>query len=233
MESFPEILRAASWSDSPAVGITLLVLFVVLIVAMHFVGSFHTETIHYFFQNKQRVSYADADGDNAMVATLLLTVFSVVSYGLFLALAYNYRCQLPFVPMRSAWLPFIFTAVVLAWMLVQWLLLKLAGYCADKSREMQQLIRAFFAVFIMVGLIIFPVVVGMVYAPQNVFVVLFYIGFAAMGIGGVLLTIKCLQLFFSGIGTVCYLILYLCTLEILPILLLGNVVKSLMANVLN
>lgn len=222
--------RAASWADSPTIGIVLAVLFALLVVAKNFMGTFHLETVRYFFRDKERV--ADADADNTLAATLLLSFCAIVVYGLFLAIVFCRCAGLPYTGARSLWLPPIMASMALLWLLAQWALLKAAGYCANKSAAMLQFIRAFFAVFIVCGLLLFPVVVGLVYAPPVLFDALMYVGFGCMAVGLILLIAKCLQLFFSGFDTVCYLFLYLCTLEILPVLLLRNVVGTLVANVL-
>ena len=232
MSSLPEISRIASWADSPTIAVVLVLLFALMVVAKNFMGAFQFEKMHQFFRNKERVTYADSDADSTLAATLLLFACAVVSFSLFLSLVYCRIEGQAYIAAQILWLPLIMAGLLLLWIFVQWALLKLTGYCANKNTEMPRFIRTFFVVFIVVGLLLFPIVLGLIYAPQMLFDALMYVGFAVIAVGLIFLIITCLQLFFSGIDTVCYLFLYLCTLEILPILLLRNTVRMLVANVL-
>ncbi len=232
MSSLPEIARMASWADSPTIAVVLVMVFALVVVAKNFMGAFQFEKVRQFFRDKERVTYADSDADSTLAATLLLFACAVVSFSLFLSLVYCRIEGQAYIAAQILWLPLIMAGLLLLWILVQWALLKMAGYCANKTTEMRQVVRAFLAAFTVVGLLLFPVVVGLIYAPQTLFDGLMYVGFAVVAVGLIFLIITCLQLFFSGIDTVCYLFLYLCTLEILPILLLRNTVRMLVANVL-
>ncbi len=232
MSSLPEISRIASWADSPTIAVVLVLLFALMVVAKNFMGAFQFEKVRQFFRNKERITYADSDADSTLAATLLLFACAVVSFSLFLSLVYCRIEGQAYIAAQILWLPLIMAGLLLLWIFVQWALLKLTGYCANKDAEIPRFIRTFFVVFIVVGLLLFPIVLGLIYAPQMLFDALMYVGFAVVAVGLIFLIITCLQLFFSEIDTVCYLFLYLCTLEILPILLLRNAVRMLVANVL-
>lgn len=230
MHGLTMIEHVTAWADSPTIGITLVALFALMIVAKTFLGASQYGSPFRFFRNKKHANYTETE--NTQAATLLLSFCAVASYGLFIAIAYCRCVGLPYVTSRSVWLPALMCGMVLVWLGVQYVLLKIAGYCANKDADIRQFIRTFFTVFVAGGLLLFPLVVGLVYAPQWLSDTLMYIGFGVLGIGFILLIAKCLQLFFNGFDTVCYLFLYLCTLEILPILLLRNAVRMLVANVL-
>ena len=74
-------------------------------------------------------------------------------------------------------------------------------------------------------------IVGMIYAPPAHVILLLYIGLFFIGLAAVLILFKAFQFFFNGFTSLCYLFLYLCTLEILPILLLKKAVVMWIANV--
>ncbi len=227
-----EIAHIASWADSPTITVVLVVVFALMVVAQNFMGTLQLEKVRQFFRNKERAAYANSDADNTLTATLLLLVCAIATYSLFLSLIYCRIEGQTYVGARTLWLPLIMVGLMLLWLFVQLALFRFAGYCANRAADMRQLTRTFLATFIAIGLVLFPIVVGLIYAPPALFDALMYVGFGIVAIGLIFLIITCLQLFFSGIDTVCYLFLYLCTLEILPILLLRNAVRMLVANVL-
>lgn len=195
MSSLPEISRIASWADSPTIAVVLVLLFALMVVAKNFMGAFQFEKVHQFFRNKERVTYADSDADSTLAATLLLFVCAVVSFSLFLSLVYCRIEGQTYIAAQILWLPLIMAGLLLLWIFVQWALLKMTGYCANKDTEMPRFIRTFFVIFIVVGLLLFPIVLGLIYAPQMLFDALMYVGFAVIAVGLIFLIITCLQLF--------------------------------------
>ena len=183
MSSLPEISRIASWADSPTIAVVLVLLFALMVVAKNFMGAFQLEKVRLFFRNKERVTYADSDADSTLAATLLLFACAVVSFSLFLSLVYCRIEGQTYIAAQILWLPLLMAGLLLLWIFVQWALLKLTGYCANKDAEIPRFIRTFFVVFIVVGLLLFPIVLGLIYAPQMLFDALMYVGFAVVAVG--------------------------------------------------
>ncbi|MGN0187120.1 MAG: DUF4271 domain-containing protein [Paludibacteraceae bacterium] len=230
MQNLPMIERATTWADLPFVGILLMVLCVAIIVSYNMARNYHRELLRNFFNNKERFAYADYD--NTLLSSILLIVCATISYGFFFTII-NVHLTPVVTQADHWWMLFIIIGVVIFWLFYQWLLLKVTGYCANIGMTMRSLIRSFFVTFVISGLLLYPIVVGLVFASQALFLPLTYIGLLVVIISVFILIIRAIQLFLSGIDTACYLFLYLCTLEILPILLLKKLTEIVVEKVLN
>ncbi len=215
------IERVTAWAQSPIVGFVLIAVFVLIVVAFNMARTYHLETLRNFFRNKERFAFADSN--RTLLSGLLLALCAIMSYSVFFTIVFNR--YLPIVLLVSI-------GAVVVWLLIQWLALIITGYCANVDAQMQQFLRAFFLTFVLFGILLYPITVGLVYAPQNIFLILTYIGYTIVAVGFIVLIVKSMQLFFTGFDTTCYLFLYLCTLEIMPVLLLKKVADWLMQDVL-
>ena len=70
-----------------------------------------------------------------------------------------------------------------------------------------------------IGLFLFPVILGMVYMPDFLYSLFFYLGLFILSSAYLLRLIRGFQIFIKEGVSILYWILYLCALEILPILL--------------
>lgn len=224
------IERATTWADLPFVGIVLMVLCAAIICSYNMARNYHRELLRNFFRDKDRFAYAEYD--NTLLSSILLIVCATISYAFFFTIISSHLTPVV-AKVDHWWVLFIMTGVVVGWLCYQWLLLKATGYCANIGMTMRVLLRSFFVTFVISGLILYPIVVGLVFASQALFATLTYVGLFVVIISVLLLAIRAIQLFLSGIDTACYLFLYLCTLEILPILLLQKATELVVENVLN
>ncbi len=87
-------------------------------------------------------------------------------------------------------------------------------------QEIIALLRSeIFSLFSYLGLLMYALLLFMLYAPGALHVI-FWIGLAFILLYLLLKLYKIFQVFYAGFSTFFYLFLYLCTLEILPVLLL-------------
>ncbi|MDY4850675.1 MAG: DUF4271 domain-containing protein [Paludibacteraceae bacterium] len=230
MQSLPMIERATTWADLPFVGIVLMVLCAAIICSYNMARNYHRELLRNFFRDKDRFAYADYS--NSLLSSILLIVCTIIIYGFFFTIVNSH-----FTPAITQsdywWVLLIMIGVVVVWVVYQWLLLKATGYCANIGTTMPILVRSLFVSFVISGLLLYPIVVGLVFASQVLFTPLIYIGLCIVIISVLLFVARAIQLFLSGIDTACYLFLYLCTLEILPVLLLQKTTEMVVENVLN
>jgi hypothetical protein len=78
-----------------------------------------------------------------------------------------------------------------------------------------------------IGIVLFPVVFAICYMPENLAHILLWAGLLILGAGIIFKLIRGYQIIIRKDVLFIYLILYLCTLEILPLLLGYKFVTSL------
>ena len=224
----PTIPRVTNWGTSPLIGSTLIVLFLLFIVAFNQAKQFYLETLRSYFRDRERLTYEEAD--NTSISILFMLIIAVCTFSIFIAIAANHSQAMDF-SQQSLILLGIVVALVSGWLVLQWLAFKYVGMVANQSTVMRRFIRSFITTFVVCGLLLFPIIVGMIYAPPAQVIFLLYIGLFFIGLAVILILFKAFQFFFNGFTSLCYLFLYLCTLEILPILLLKKAVVMWIANV--
>ncbi len=113
----------------------------------------------------------------------------------------------------------------LAIYLLQWFLLRWTGYLAHVEEQMALLERAFHSIYLMLGplfLMLFIVQVTCHLSNEMEITLIT----ALFGIAQILFVINGFKIFFRGIGSLCFIIFYLCTLEIAPLYLMYQKLMS-------
>jgi len=224
----PIIARVTNWSTSPLIGIILFVLFLLFIIAFNQAKQFYIETLRNYFRDRERITYEEAD--NTSISILFMLIIGLCTFSIFIAISSNTTQILDFSHKNILFLFAIFILLT-SWLTLQWLCFKYIGYIIHQSTIMRKFIRSFTTTFVVCGILLFPIVVGMIYAPPISLFVLMYIGITIIAIGVLLVLFKAFQFFFNGFSSLCYLFLYLCTLEILPILLVKKALVIWIENV--
>ena len=107
--------------------------------------------------------------------------------------------------------------VVALYLILKWLLIKFIGYVFDFKSVARAFSIDYFVLMALFSLLLLPLVLGLIYTTGSVDL----LWFVAMSIVGILffivLFIKLLQIFYTGISSLFYIFLYLCTSEILPL----------------
>lgn len=107
----------------------------------------------------------------------------------------------------------------LGWFLFQWFCFNWTGYLGRSGAQMVILNRSFLAVNLLLGpwcVLLFLAQMGG-YIDASVGAILLGILF---GLSQILFIFSGIKIFFNGIATLCFIILYLCTLEIAPLYIL-------------
>lgn len=226
--NLPLIERVSNWGNSSLIGTLLLGLFLLFIIAFNLAKSFHLETLRNFFRDKDRITYEEAD--NTSLSILILLIIACVNFALFTTIIFNITSHLPSSEEYFVTL-FISLGIVIGWLILQLIGFKITGFISHLEPVMKKFIRSFTTTFIVCGLVIFPVVLAMIYSPTSNITVYIYIGAILMIIATLLIILKAFQLFFNGFQSLCYLFLYLCTLEIVPFLLVKKAFMLVVGNV--
>ena len=118
---------------------------------------------------------------------------------------------------------FLLFAIVVVYLGLKWVLIRFLGYVFGLKDVARAFSTDYFVIIAMLGLLLLPLNLGIIYMPEvSDFVwtvVLLVIGFLVV----ITLFIKLLQIFYRGISSLFYIFLYLCTSEILPLLVAAKV----------
>lgn len=217
----PSVPQTENW-----VFILLLSLFFLFVFTlMHSLSSI-AETISTFFQVKERSSiFSKATVHDARTKAMLVP-FSVGVYSLYAYYAF-------YVPANGfSMLAFIkLVGVTVAYWLLKYLIIELMGYVfVDiKSRKMAR--DAYFNLVFMLAIALFPLLVFHIYSPSNMHYITSLMSIGVCVVAELIVLIKLFQIFFQKIIASFYILLYLCTLEILPLLALYQAYKFLLSGV--
>lgn len=117
--------------------------------------------------------------------------------------------------------------IFIIYTIVRILLLKLTGYIFFSKSTFAEYIHNTFVVNKVMGIALFPVVIMQHYFPDQWLQGILILGILIIGIAYILKAIRAYQIIIRKDILIFYLILYLCTLEILPLLLGYKVIMSL------
>ncbi len=102
--------------------------------------------------------------------------------------------------------------------LIRILITKLLEFLLDIRGVFEIWFESYIWIHFMVGVLFFPLAVLMTYSPETTFSVTAYLGAGLFLLGEILLFYRLFAVFYRGLSSLFYLFLYLCTLEILPLL---------------
>jgi hypothetical protein len=183
-------------------------LMLVILVALALSVSVHRKQYSLYVRNlinrQGRVMNYDQESTSTWAHLLLL--FVVISS--FTLLIISYYPQAKF---------FLIFGLLCAYLAFKWILIRFIGYVFNLKVVTQSFLTDYFVILALFGILLLPVVCGIIYLPQTPNLV-WAILLSTLGII-VLITlfIKLLQIFYAGIGSLLYIFLYLCTSEILPL----------------
>ena len=107
--------------------------------------------------------------------------------------------------------------IIATYLSLKWLLIRFIGYVFGVREQAVAFSTDYFVIIALLGLLLLPISFGAIYMPEipNLvwLILLLSIGFIVL----IILFIKLLQIFYTGISSLLYIFLYLCTSEILPL----------------
>ena len=155
-------------------------------------------------------------------AHIFLSLMTVMCYGVFLSfvnLRYN---GTPSFDTGCLW----FSLAFFIYFLFSYISIWFVGFIFwDKVAT--TIASRFYYILVEYGsILLFPSVLGMIFAPAYLFNVFMYLGFGAIILVFLIEIFQSIRIFFSGIGHLFYIILYFCTLKFLLIAVLAKIVFS-------
>ncbi|MDR3706286.1 MAG: DUF4271 domain-containing protein [Paludibacteraceae bacterium] len=177
------------------------------------------ETIKDFFYLKERSSiFIDSSLRQNQLSFHFIFIL-VFSGALFLhVLLYKQACFLSF-QNKIIYLG-LFALLIMVFLAVKYFVFNVLSYIFFRNNNKASIfIRGYFTILFGLGLGLFPLSVGLIYTPPSFHLYFIIGGLILCIISFLLIFYKTSQIFLNKISSFFYIILYLCTLEILPIII--------------
>jgi hypothetical protein len=214
----PSFPQTENW-----VFVVLLVLFLLLMYSIVRSHGWLLESIRTFFQVKERSSIFSTAAVNNFQSKALLQIFSTGVLSLYVYLAF---WTPPAAFSVVIWLKFLVVTAV--FLFLKYVSFRLLGYVFFDNKTMKHAETAYFNILFYLGIVIFPLLILEVYTSSVIQSFIPLVVLFVSILGAILVIIKLFQIFFHKIVAIFYILLYLCTLEILPLIILFSVYKLLM-----
>jgi hypothetical protein len=173
------------------------------------------ESFRTFFQVKKRSSIFVRTTINDFQSQLLLVFFSIGVMTLYVHTAiltpmYGYKFS-----------DYLFLlGVVLLFLGLKSIFIGLIGFVFVDKTPLRLARESYIHLLIYLGILQFPVLILQLYSPENFTDFSTYIGLFVITLALIILLIKLFQIFYDRFVVSFYILLYLCTLEIIPFILL-------------
>ncbi|MFC2120853.1 DUF4271 domain-containing protein [Bacteroidota bacterium] len=122
---------------------------------------------------------------------------------------------------------FLYGLIIMGFSLMKYILIKLSGLLFDKRNLFKEYLINKYVYFQILGIIILPLVCIIPFVPEYLERILIYLTIICFIIVYLISIYRSIQIFNSKQFFKLYMIMYLCALEILPILVLGKFFYSL------
>ena len=209
----PSLPQTESW-----VFIILLVLFFLLVYSVSTSTGIIAETIKSFFQVKERSSIFSKATVTDFRLRLLLVIFSIGVFSLYIyLLVFKPESQFP---IKTYGYFLIITAIFLG---IKSLLIDVIGYVFLSPSNKKMAKESYFNIVSILGVSLFIMLILQIYIPREYYNITEIISLVMCLGACILVIIKLFQIFFHKIVASFYILLYLCTLEILPLVILYRV----------
>lgn len=211
----PSLPQTESW-----VFIALLVLFFLIIYTISSSAGLIGETIKSFFQVKERSSIFSKASVNDFRLRFLLVIFSIGVLSLYVYLII-FKQPNPFSLKTYGYL-LVLTGLFFG---LKSIIFEVIGYVFFSPSVLKMAKDSYFNIVAILGVMLFPLLILQIYIPVNLYRIIEIISLGMCLGACILVIIKLFQIFFHKIVASFYILLYLCTLEILPLIILYRVYK--------
>lgn len=163
--------------------------------------------------------FDDSYNSTSNIPTVLLCGVSCIMGGLLIYHYYSYSDPDFFFKTKHTVMLGIYIGVLISYLIIKWFIYSFINWVFFEKEKNKLWIEDVFNIIAALGLILFPTVLYIVFLDSEfhfsakiILIIIF--------ISKILLFYKCFRYFFSGFHGVLHLILYFCTLEIIPDLFL-------------
>ena len=119
------------------------------------------------------------------------------------------------------------TGIVALLLACRYIISHLTGMVFDHDKLYKDYLNQILIIYKIAGIVLIPVIMAIAYLPDKLRIYLIITGLILLGLGVLFRFVKGIQLIFNKDVSIFYLILYLCTLEFLPALVIYKFFSSL------
>jgi hypothetical protein len=200
----------------------LILMFLLLVFTFNRSSGWMSDTLRYFFKKKDRSSYFSKATISDFYSKSAILLFSIGVFSLYTYLqmfkpesGFHFNSYI------------YFFMVFLAFYLIKYLIIIILGYVFIEPANLKTATEYYYNILSFLAISLFPLLFCQIYIHEDYIYIIQTIGLILSGIALIVLIIKLFQIFFNKIVVSFYILLYLCTLEILPLFLLYAVVRML------
>ena len=226
LRGFEGIARATHPSSENWVFLIVFTQFILLCLVFARSYGWVIGSVVSFFKVKERESLFSKTTIIDVQSRFVLLLFAVSVYSfliLFLLLPPNALFAIEFY-----WRIF---ALTWAFLLFKFIISIIIGYVFTQAVDMKNARKGFVDAFNLLAVVLFPFLLIRLYAYINDYNLLRYFALIFIVSAYLLFIIKLFQIFYQKIVTSFYILLYLCTLEIIPLVVLFQLYKLVISNV--
>ncbi len=213
-------------TGNPGWLLAAIILILILIAWLKlFYNKFFDQTLHalYNYQLSAKV-LRDQNIFSRRVASVLNFNF-IINLGLFCFLVSNFYGISIF--SGSSFLRYIELCMLIAgFLLARYIITRLTGLVFNQDQLFKDYIHQILIAYKSLGVYLILIIIGLAYSPDEMKIYLVYTGLALIAVAYLTRIIKGFQIIFNKDVLIIYLILYLCTLEILPALVVYRYFSS-------
>ena len=200
--------------------VTLFLLFILFVFSISRSSGFINDILKNFFQVKERSSIFSKATVNDTRFRLILVLFSIAVLSLYSYLIL-YQTSNPFLLSKYA----LFLLITMLFFGFKSLSFELIGYVFLNPSSFKMAKESYFNIVSFLGIIMFPLLILQIYIPTIFIRIIIILSLITSISSFILIIIKLFQIFFHKTVAFFYILLYLCTLEILPLIALYQVYK--------
>lgn len=214
----PSLPATESWTF-----MVIMILFLFLVAGILQSAESFTRNFKSFFSKKDPVKLIESPTSNSAQYQIFITLFSIIVFA-FSTYLYLYKMQGNFDIRGFGVLLLVFVGVYL----LKNLLFEVVGNTFFNQHTTRMYKSMYFSMTNVLAILIFPLTILYIYQPVSWQTPLIVAVLVLVGMFYIILIIKLFQIFYTKFLVLFYIFLYLCTLEILPILILIRVCTTIM-----
>ncbi len=203
--------------------VALFILFGFLVFLISRSSELITDTIKTLFQVKERSSIFSKASVYDFQFRLFMVIFAIFILSFYAYLVF-YQNNSSFSLTKYG----LFLLVTSLYFVFKLITFELIGYVFLENTSFKLAKESYFNIISLLGLILFPLLVLQIYIPSNFVNICLNISLFVSISACILIIIKLFQIFFHKTVAFFYILLYLCTLEILPLFALYRAYQLLM-----
>jgi hypothetical protein len=207
-------------SNENWVFVLLLIIFVVLVLSRSI--SHLVQVSKNFFQVKERISIFNKTTISDLRTRILMISFPILIFSFYIYFFDFHQTN------KYELIPFLsIVCIMTLFFVAKHFSMKIVGYVFIDVKNIKMYMDSYFNIVLFTSILLFPLIILRIYATDIMLYASYYLSIAVIVFALLLNIIKLFQIFSQKNVVIFYILLYLCTLEILPVIGLYNLIKQI------